>query len=798
MKKTVHMIGNAHLDPVWLWNWREGFQENKATMKSALDRLDEYDDFVYTCSSAQFYEWVEENAPDLFERIKQRVAEGRWVIVGGWWVQPDCNIPSGESFARHALISQNYFYEKFGVKAKTGYNVDSFGHNAMLPQILKKSGLENYVFMRPGRFEKPEIKDGPFIWEAPDGSQVNTFRIFDSYGNAGAVNESLGRCIEHFKDEPNDYMFFYGVGNHGGGPTIKLIEFIKKLQKEWKDDVNIVFSDPNTYFDAVDKSVLPVVKDDLQHHAAGCYAAESMIKYMNRKSENALLSAEKFSVMSEKLIGKDYSEPLTEAWKTVLFNQFHDILAGSSIRSAYYDARNQLGGAVAVANAAENRAMQAISFKINIPLDETVLPVVIFNPHGFSIKMPVELEVWGFPNGRSGSTATVLDKNGNKVPSQKVPSCTATTFRHAFTFMAEVPAYGYNVYFMKTESETEQTIDNSGEPVLENEILRVEFDKKTGGISSIFDKRTKREVLASSVKASVINDDTDTWGHTLVRLDDKVGEFEAFKIEVTDAGDTRKTVRVISKYGTSVLTQSYMLYQGDDKIRVKATVNWQEKRKALKLEFPVNTNDGKATVGIPFGHFEKKQDGKEEPMQMWADITADNVGLSVLNDGKYSVDFHDNTIGMTVVRSQVYAHHDPYVLDPDEEYMHIDVGVNDFAYSILPHDGAMKKSDIIKEAMLLNQPAVQMFETFHEGNLSMEDTFISVDKSNVVVSAIKKALKSDDTIIRLYEADGEDTTAEIKLFDTSFNASFKPYEIKTFALSEDGKVREVNLIEWDI
>ena len=181
MANEIKLIGNAHLDPIWLWRWQEGCAEVLQTFRSALDRLNEYRDFVFTCSSAAYYKWVEEIDPQMFEEIRAMVKKGRWVPVNGWWVQPDCNMPSGESFARQALYSQLYYYEKFGIICKTGYNVDSFGHNGMLPQILKKSGMDNYVFQRPGTHENDEIPENLFWWDSPDGSRVMAYRIPEGY-----------------------------------------------------------------------------------------------------------------------------------------------------------------------------------------------------------------------------------------------------------------------------------------------------------------------------------------------------------------------------------------------------------------------------------------------------------------------------------------------------------------------------------------------------------------------------------------------------------------------------------------
>ena len=355
--KTLYMIGNAHLDLVWLWQWQEGYQEVKATFRSVLDRMKEYDDFFFTSSFTATYEWVEENEPAMFEEIKERIQEGRWALVGGWWVQPDCNVPGGESFVRQGLYAQRYFKEKFGVTATTGYNVDSFGHNGMLPQILKKSGMENYVFMRPGRHEKG-IESETFVWRAKDGSEVTAFRIpFEYCTWPKEIREHVLRCAGEIKEKDGMIMCFYGVGNHGGGPTKQNIDSLHAMNKE-EGFPTLTLSTPDQYFKAVKESRknLPVVTGDLLHHSSGCYSVHSEIKRLNRRAENRLIMAEKMSVAAKCWSnGKYPHEEFTRGWKNVLFNQFHDIMAGTSLEPAYEDARESYGEALHIAAGNEQR-----------------------------------------------------------------------------------------------------------------------------------------------------------------------------------------------------------------------------------------------------------------------------------------------------------------------------------------------------------------------------------------------------------------------------------------------------------
>ena len=399
-KKKVHLIGNAHLDPVWLWRWQEGYSEAKATFRSALDRMKEYSYFKFTSACSIYYKWIEETDPEMFSEIKARVKEGRWCIVGGWLIQPDCNSPSGESFARHSLYGQRYFKEKFGVYSSVGYNVDSFGHNANLPKILRNSKMDSYVFMRPMPHEK-ELPSYLFNWESSDGSQVLTHRIAEYYcidmetePNKPPRRDTF-KFIENLENEP-DLMAFYGVGNHGGGPTKELLDWMKENLGE-----NFVYSTPNEYFASIDRSTRPVVTDDLQFHAKGCYSVHSGIKSTNRKGENRLTATEGFSVMANKLCGLPYpKEDIARGWENLLFNQFHDVMGGCCIKAGMEDAVIFNSESLAIAMRSTNKALQKISWNIDTEQGKTRngsnalgYPVVVFNPLPYPVNSCVDVDI---------------------------------------------------------------------------------------------------------------------------------------------------------------------------------------------------------------------------------------------------------------------------------------------------------------------------------------------------------------------------------------------------------------------
>lgn len=805
--KTLYMIGNAHIDPVWLWQWQEGFHEVKATFRAALDRLNEYPEFVFTASSVAFYAWVEQSDPVMFAEIQQRVREGRWSLAGGWWIEPDCNIPAGESFVRQALYGQRYFQEKFGRIARVGYNVDSFGHHGMLPQILKKSGLLYYVFMRPMPHEKA-LPSRLFWWKADDGSRVLALQLPFTYATWGDnLEEHIWQCAAEIQEPLQEMTCFYGVGDHGGGPTRANLEHIRQLKQEM-EGVHLQHADLEQFFSAVETrpAVFPVLHDDLQHHASGCYAAHSGIKRWNRLAENRLLAAEKLSAAAEGLTGQPYPTGLADAWKSVLFSQFHDSLAGTSLEAAYEDARSFYGKALVTADQAINAATQVIAWKIGISEEADTRPVVVFNPLCWAAKLPVELEFGHFQE----QAAQLVDETGEPVPFQAVRSSTTTGWRRRLSFIADLPALGYRVYRLKpTEAPIGFPAVRSAENSLENEFYRLEINPQTGCIRSLYDKRAGWNVFSGEAARTVVIDDpSDTWSHDVLQFDHAIGSFQHTSLKLVEAGAVKATLRVISTYGSSKLVQGFTLYSGLERIDVNVEVDWHEQQKMLKLRFPINVKEAQVVNEIPYGTIQRKANGDEEPMQSWMDVTGISpvdgkpCGLSLLNDGKYSFDARGADLGLTVLRSPIYAHHRPAEPQPGEFYSYIDQGIQRFTYSLLPHAGSWREAGTVLQAAALNQPPIPLAATFHpQGTLPQQNSFLQVNVENVIVSVLKKAEDGNGWILRAYETQKRAAQATISLpaWRWEITASFGPCEIKTFLLpfDPDEDAREVNLLEWD-
>jgi alpha-mannosidase len=808
-ERRLHMIGNAHIDPVWLWQWPEGYQEVRATFRSALDRMNEYPEFLFTSDSAAYYEWIEEIDPGMFSEIQTRVAEGRWEIVGGWWVEPDCNLPGGESFVRQALYSQRYFLEKFGAIATVGYNVDPFGHNAMLPQLLAKSGLDAYVFMRPGPHEMG-LPGALFWWESADGSRVLAMRLPHEYCSP---REDLGNHIDEsiaqLPDEWTEMMCFYGVGNHGGGPTRVNLDSIRRLDGLGTMP-RLVHSTPSRFFDRVlangEAAGLPVVRDDLQHHAVGCYSAHSGIKRWNCRAENLLATAEVWSSIATWELRQEYARPgLSRAWKNVLFNQFHDILAGTAIEPAYEEARDQLGEASAIAGRVMNHAIQSISRRIDVPFSAGATPIVVFNPHAWPVRSVVELEFGGLK-----PTDGLVDEHGAPVGFQPTQSYATVSSRSRIAIGADLPPLGYRTYrVVPDQARISQSALRASDTALENEHLRLELDPATGRIRHLVIRETGRDVadLADSDRphAVVVEDTSDTWGHRRLAYRDELGSFETTAVTLVESGPVRAILRVASRFGHSELVEDFVISPDDPAIEIRVDLDWREHARLLKLRFATALARPQAAYEIPYGAIERPANGEEEPGQRWVDVSgvlpssSDIFGLAVINDAKYGFDVLGAEIGVTAVRSPIFAHHDPAIPEAGVRYTFQDQGLQRFALGLLPHRGRWSDAGLTRRALQLNQRATALIESGHEGPLPASASYGSVMPDNVVLGALKLAEDADDLVVRAVETAGRGSVARIDLpaWSRSIEFEIAPFEIRNFRVPRDAgrQVTETDLLE---
>ena len=820
----VFMIGHAHIDPVWRWTKEEGRAEVMATFRAALARMREYPGVAFVSSSAQFYKWVQETDPAMFSEIKQRVKEGRWNVVGGWWVEPDLNCPLGESLVRQGLCGQLFFEKSLGVRARVGFNPDSFGHPWTLPQILAGQEMAAYMFMRPSPTEKPDLPAPLFQWQAPDGTRIPTVQILGSYnGTEGDIESQVKAYEEAFGARlpgVRDWAVFYGVGDHGGGPTIAAIEKIKALQKGAMPGLR--FATIDAYLDAVrgGSGAWPVVAGELQHHARGCYSVTAEVKKWNRAAEWALLAAEKAASYATALVGAEYpADRFRRAWEKVLFSQFHDILAGSAIEAAYVDARNDLGFAVSEARDIASGALQAVLRDLDTAAaaPPKSMPFLVFNPASTGPSLPVEVEMQ-----RAGDGRPVLRRaDGTALPFQELRTAgVKVDDRIRIAFQDELPPLGCSLYALDFgaaagEKGAAGPADHAagvrvGRWSLENALVRLTFDPKSGALTSYFDKKAGREFLMAPAAVPIaLADEDDTWGHNTRSYDKELGRFGRAEIRSFEEGPERGRIQARTVYGKSAVTQEFVIYRDRPEVYVHVGVDWHEAYQVLKLGFPTVLAAGESTYSIPYGCTVRPMKGEEEPVQTWLDISGKDAagafGFALLNDSKCGADVKDGEIRLTVLHSTAWSHHRPAKLDLSEGYRLIDTGIHEFSYALVPHAGDWREAGVAARAEAYGAAPLVVPTDRHAGPLKSAPSFAAVSGAGdgpapaAAVTALKLAESGGALVLRVVELDGRAGEGALRIAGLGTPVPFRlrPNEIKTFRIPLGGSkaAAETNLLE---
>jgi alpha-mannosidase len=669
----IHLIPNSHIDPVWLWDKYEGIDEVINTFRSACDRLDEYPDLTFAASSLQFYEWVQQFDARLFERIVQKVHEHRWEIVGGWWVEADTNLPSEASFIKHAEISQDFAHKHFGREITVAYLPDTFGHPATLPKILACTGFKYLVFCRPGEQEKSDLPSNLFRWEY-EGHHVLAYRLKHHYTQVGFGEDRLLSLLndEEYRQNPVN-GFFFGVGDHGGGPSIAEIEFFNRfINGQPAGDAG--YSTCLRFFDeAVLNPNIPTYCGDLHRYAVGCYSVLRDLKDAVRCCEHGLQFASRALA-----INGETNACLGTAWKTMLFNQFHDILPGSCSPNAAEQAKAELGGVQSVWRDTAYRALKSFSkaHRTFAPQGE----FRIFNTLPFDVTVPLHIESFGYydPN------AAFKDEDGKEILLQEVlPSVRFANRR--WEFVDSLPAQKFKSYYFDNETIVERAAPGAShfQKVGESSTK----DKQTGAEKVI--GKTLERILESPVRFLVLDDKSDTWGHGVDAFDTVEGVFVLVSSADLSGPVTDKLYQQWS-YGKSTLQAVYSFYKHLPGIYVEFKANWREERKILKIEIclsgvrsPVITMQGAG------GPIERRTDGKEMPLHHWIWVPALEGGLCVVQDGAFACDCTAERLRLTFVRSSVYSFHDPYQLNPADPQQFTDQG----EHKIRLHFRALNKLD---------------------------------------------------------------------------------------------------------
>jgi len=796
---TIELLGNAHIDAAWLWRKSETIEVCKNTFSNVIKLMEIFPDFTYAQSSAHYYEWVENLYPELFKKIKEKVEKGNWEIVGGMMVEPDCNLISGESWVRQILYGKRYFMEKFGIDVEIGWNPDSFGYNWNMPQIYFQSGIKAFITQKISWNDTNVFPYRIFWWEAPDGSRILVYFPF-SYVYDFKNPFILIDRLKQFEANTGfrRMLVLYGVGNHGGGPTQEMLEIVDKL-KNLEIFPKIKFSTSKNYFVNFlfkqDLSKIPVWKDELylEYHR-GTYTTQAKIKEYNRKIENLLINAEGISVISYLLGGKYNQHAFKEAWKRVLFNQFHDILPGSGIKEIYIDALKDYEIAEKLAKKELFKALRYIASKINTSKIEGI-PIFVFNLSPWQRTDIVKLKIndyWKYK---------ITNLIGEEIPSQiidldeEVPE---EIRPRALIFIAEnVPSFGYKIFTLhKLNSKVKREGVLPREYVIENEFYKITFDKNTGWIKSILDKKHKKEALSGpGNRLQLFGDKPQRWDAWNIEYTGEKWTPKFEKIELIEKGPVRTVLRAYfnffnpeSKakrinahptlnYPNSFFVCNTILYNKLNRIEFKTCVDWWEKHTLLKTSFDVNVRNQKATFEIPFGFIQRPTTMKtnwekarfEVPALKWIDLSQPDYGVSILTRSKYGYDVHENRMRITLLRSPI---------DPDPT---ADRGIHYIEYALVTHTDDWKKSNIPRIAYDYNNPLVGLIlkKKFH-GPLPLSKSFLCIKPNNILLSSLKLSEDDESLILRIYETCGKNTSAELIL-------PFKPIEIY-----------KVNLLEKEI
>jgi alpha-mannosidase len=811
-QRQMQLLGHAHLDLAWLWAVSETWSAAQRTFTSVLDLQQQFPELVFCHSTPALYAWIEQHRPDLFAAIQQQVKAGRWEVVGGLWVEPELNIISGESIVRQLLYGQRYVLEKFGNISTVAWLPDSFGFCATLPQFLANGGIEYFVTQKLRWNDTTEFPYGAFWWRSPDGTDL--FSLMSPPIGEGIEPLKMASYLCNWETQTHlqQVVWLPGVGDHGGGPTRDMLEVARRWQKspffpqmefttagnylqhissQEKSEVETLYttsvqkpevesqkstvrtlnsSAPSA--SSASSARFPVWQDELylEFHR-GCYTTHADQKRWNRRCEGLLYQAELFASLATLSAGLAYPKAeLETAWKQVLFNQFHDILPGSAIPEVYEDANRDWQEAEQTATDILQESLRAIATQIAFPTPPhpEAQPIVVFNSLNWersevvTIELPQPKQNWqnNFDWQICNSQAQEIQFKVNKVASA------SNQPMHTMSFLASVPAVGYCIFWLypfKTAGVAGE--EKKEEFVLENEYLRVTVDSSTGDLSSVFDLTHQREVLSGEGNQLQAFQDSgqywDAWNIDPNYAQHPLPPAELLSIH-QNCDRIQTCVNVTRKIGRSTFHQDYILEKGSPVLKIKTTVDWQERQVLVKAAFGLNLESEYATYEIPCGAITRSTQPQtpaekakwEVPALQWADLSADDYGVSLLNDCKYGYDSQSNQLRLTLLRSASW---------PNPQ---ADRGWHEFTYALYPHAGTWQSAHTVRRGYELNlRLQVMLLPSVSgctAGQLSPVSSLLDLSADNLILMAFKQS--EDDHsqfIIRCYECHGD--TAQLSL-----------------------------------
>lgn len=804
-KPTVIPLGHAHIDVGWLWRVSHSRHKTARTFATVLHYMRQYPEYHFMHTTPQLYEYLETDYPEIFERVREKIADGQWEITGGMWLEPDSNIPSGESLIRQILYGKRYIREKFGKETYSVWLPDIFGFSAALPQIIKKSGLKYLMTSKISWNQFNRFPYDTFYWRGPDGTELLTHFITTPEGEGGRTFTYNGTLLPHdvmgiwnnytSKTINDELLMPFGWGDGGGGPTKEMIE-TARVMKNMPGFPKVKTDKLEPFFERLNARVqgkdVPVWDGELYLELhRGTYTSQANNKRANRKSEILYHDAEWMSALADLLTGESLYPDLSEGWKLIMLNQFHDILPGTSIRQVFEDSALEYERIKEIGTSALEGAQSRIAQ--NIRTEQA--SVIVFNSLPWPRLGLIEVQ------GEETLVAQSLVSNGSSARTQLVEENGEKKW--LVEVQELVPSLGYATYALGAHGPAEASAMTIQPHVMESDIYRIMLNE-VGQITSIWDKHEEREVLAPGARANVLQafEDKpmkfDAWDIELFYQDKMLEVSDLVDIQVEEEGPLRGTLRLQWRFYDSVITQRISIYAHSRRIDFRTEIDWREQQVMLKAAFPVNIRSTRATYEIQFGTLERPTHWNtswdtakfEVCAHKWADLSEGNYGVALLNDCKYGYDIHNNVMRLTLLRSPIL---------PDAL---ADKGHHVFTYSLLPHSGSSGSSEIRREAYELNYPwRAELLPAQPNGTLP--PSYSAAEGSYALIETIKRA--EDDTawVVRVYEPYGfrkhdakivfghpiqraiecnlvEEGESPVEFSDNEITFAITPFEIKTF------------------
>ncbi|MGD1900494.1 MAG: alpha-mannosidase [Phormidesmis sp.] len=785
--RTIQCVGHAHLDMAWLWPISDTWNAAERTFKSILNLQKDFPELTYTHSSPALFEWIEHNRPKLFKSIQHIVKEGSWSIDAGLWIEPEFNIICGEAIARHILYGQRYCQEKFGHISTVAWLPDSFGFCWQLPQLLTQGGIETFATLKLSWNDTTEFPHQLFWWQSPDGSQILSLMlpaIGTDIDPIKMVNQAAK--WETNTDIPNS-IWLPGMGDHGGGPTRDMLEKARRWQTS-PFFPELGFTSPEKYIKALptissnskdsataetDQSSLPIWNNELYLELhRGCYTTHADQKQSNRQGEELLYQAELFASVAKLIVNKPYPRnDIDTAWKTLLFNQFHDILPGTSIPAVFVEADRGWQQVISIGKRVLEESLCAIASSIHLPESPhtEATPIIVFNALSWARNATISMQAPDHASSNTPRKWIVCDTEQTLIPCQNTALVSDEQSQQNILFSATIPAVGYRCFWLYPTEEkfsfTQPSTVLLSNHILENQFIRVTIDNKTGHIISLIEKSTNKETFSSPAnQLQAFRDESgywDAWNIAPDYADHPLSAPVLSSVELIESGIVCQRLRTVYQLNNSNISQDYVLEADSPFLKVESTISWQETKTLLKVNFPTTVEAKHITYEIPFGAITRTtlpQNRAEEakwevPALRWADISESCFGMSILTNAKHGFDAGPNYLRLTLLKSSIWP-------DPLS-----DKGIHQFTYAIYPHDQGWQTAKTVRMARELNsQPILHnpTVKTTKEGDKKGDRSFLEIHNKNLILSTFKLAENSHtDFVLRCYEAHGEQSQLEI-------------------------------------